>query len=83
MRCGRSKSLPSGTKLRIKITTKEGRSPLVGRIAYATAEGDIGIGVARVEPSEPDAFGKVDCELRDAEKSPKNQSTGFAVCEWN
>ena len=48
-----SKSLPSGTKLRIKITTK-------GR-----AEGDIGIVFARVEPSDQMLLEKWIGEVRD------------------
>jgi hypothetical protein len=60
-----SKSLPSGTKLRIKITTKGRTFSAVGKIAYATAEGDIGIVFARVEPSDQMLLEKWIGEVRD------------------
>jgi len=60
-----SKSLPAGTKLRIKITTKGRTFSAVGNIAYATAEGNIGIVFARVEPSDRTLLEKWIGELRD------------------
>jgi len=60
-----SKSLPSGTKLRIKITTKGRTFSAVGKVAHATAEGDIGIVFARVEPSDQMILEKWIGELRD------------------
>ncbi len=60
-----SKSLPAGTKLRIKITTKGRTFSAVGKVAHATAEGDIGIVFARVEPSDQMLLEKWIGEVRD------------------
>jgi len=60
-----SKSLPAGTKLRITITTKGRTFAAVGKIAYATADGEMGIVFARVEPSDQTLLEKWIGELRD------------------
>jgi hypothetical protein len=47
-----SKSLAAGTRLRIKITSKGRTFSAVGKVAYSTADGDMGIVFARIEPSD-------------------------------
>ncbi len=47
-----TKTLSVGTKLRIRITSKGSTFSALGKVAYATANGDMGIVFARIEPSE-------------------------------
>jgi hypothetical protein len=65
--CGVSagKSFPSGTKLRVKITSKGRSFSAVGRVAYFTADGDMGIVFAWIEPSDQTVLEKWISELRD------------------
>jgi hypothetical protein len=65
--CGVSagKSLPAGTKVRIKITTKGRTFSAVGKVAYATADGDMGIVFARIESRDQMILEKWINELRD------------------
>lgn len=60
-----SKSLAAGTKLRIKITSKGRTFSAQGKVAYGTADGDMGIVFARVEPSDQMILEKWISELRD------------------
>jgi len=60
-----SKSLPAGTKLRIKITTKGKMFSAVGKEAYVTAVGEMGIVFSRIEPSDQMILEKWIGELRD------------------
>jgi hypothetical protein len=60
-----SKSLPTGTKLRTKITSKGKTFSAMGKVAYSTADGDMGIVFARIEPSDQMILEKWIGELRD------------------
>ena len=60
-----SKSLPAGTKLRIKITSKGRTFSAVGKVAYVMAVRDMGIVFPRIEPSEQMILEKWISELRD------------------
>jgi hypothetical protein len=60
-----SKPLPAGTKLRIKITSKGKTFSAVGKVAYATADGDMGIVFMQIESSNHTVLEKWISELRD------------------
>ena len=60
-----SKRLPVGTKLRIRITSKGSTFSAFGKVAYATAEGDMGIVFARIEPNDQMILEKWISELGD------------------
>jgi hypothetical protein len=60
-----NKSILAGTKLRIKITSKDRTVSAVGKDAYATAGGDMGIVFARIEPSDQVILENWINELRD------------------
>jgi len=60
-----SKRLPVGTKLRIRITNKGRTFSAVGKVAYATADGDMGIVFVRIEPNDQMILEKWIGELRD------------------
>jgi hypothetical protein len=45
-----SKSIPAGTKLRIKIANKGKTFSAFAKVAYVTAEGEMGIVFVRIEP---------------------------------
>lgn len=47
-----SKSFPAGTRLRIKITSRGRTFWTLGKVAYATADGDMGIAFARIERND-------------------------------
>jgi hypothetical protein len=60
-----SKALAAGTRLRIKIIRKARTFSAVGKVAYATADGDMGIVFARVERNDQATLEKWISELRD------------------
>jgi hypothetical protein len=60
-----SKSIPTGTKLRIRITRKGNTFSALGKVAYATSHGDMGIVFARVERNDQMILEKWINELRD------------------
>jgi PilZ domain len=60
-----SERLSAGTKLRIRITTKGNTFAAVGKVAYATADGDMGIVFARIEPHDQMTLETWISELRD------------------
>jgi hypothetical protein len=59
------KPLPAGTKLRIRITSKGSTFSALGKVAYATADGDMGIVFTRVERNDQMVLEKWISELRD------------------
>jgi len=59
-----SKTLPAGTKLRIIITSKGHTFSALGKVAYAKADGDMGIVFARIEPNDQVILEKWIGELR-------------------
>jgi hypothetical protein len=59
-----SKSLPAGTKLSVRITSKGSTFSALGKVAYATADGDMGIVFARVERNDQTILEKWINELR-------------------
>jgi len=63
-----SKRLPAGTKLRVRITSKGNTFSALGKVAYATANGDTGIVFARVEQNDQVILEKWISELRDGLK---------------
>jgi hypothetical protein len=65
-RCGAnaSKSSRAGTKMRIRITSKGSTFSALGKVAYATADGDMGIVFARIEPNDQRILEKWIGELR-------------------
>jgi PilZ domain len=46
------KSLPTGTTLRVRITSKGRTFWALGKVAYGTADGDMGIAFARIERND-------------------------------
>ena len=58
------KALPTGTKLRVRITSKGPAFSALGRVAYATSDGDIGIVFTRTEPNDQSILEKWISELR-------------------
>ncbi len=60
-----SKALPAGTKLRIRITSKGSTFSALGKVAYATSDGDVGIVFARIEPNDQIILEKWISQLRD------------------
>ena len=60
-----SKRLPVGTRLRIRITNKGRAFSAVGKVAYATADGNMGIVFALIEPNDQMILEKWISELRD------------------
>jgi hypothetical protein len=60
-----SKPLPAGTKLRVRITRKRGTFSAVGKVVYATADGDMGIVFVRIERNDQMILEKWIGELRD------------------
>ena len=60
-----SKSIPTGTKLRIRITRKGNTFSALGKVAYAASHGDMGIVFARVERNDQMLLEKWISELRD------------------
>jgi hypothetical protein len=60
-----SKPLPVGTRLRVRITRKRGTFSAVGKVVYATADGDMGIVFARIERNDQVILEKWISELRD------------------
>ena len=60
-----SKPLPAGTKVRVRITNQGRTFSAVGKVAYATADGDMGIVFARIEPSDHTVLEKWIGELHD------------------
>jgi hypothetical protein len=60
-----SKSLPTGTHLRIRISSKGCAFSAFGKVAYATSEGDMGIVFTRVEGNDQVILEKWINELRD------------------
>ena len=63
-----SKRLPAGTKLRVRITSKGNTFSALGKVAYATANGDTGIVFARVGQNDQVILEKWINELRDGLK---------------
>ena len=59
-----TKTLPTGTKLRVRITSKGPAFSALGRVAYATSDGDIGIVFTRTEPNDQSVLEKWISELR-------------------
>jgi PilZ domain len=47
-----SKPLPAGTKLRVRITSKGNTFSALGKVAYAAANGDMGIVFGRIERND-------------------------------
>ena len=47
-----SKCLPTGTHLRIRISSKGCAFSAFGKVAYATADGELGIAFARIERND-------------------------------
>jgi PilZ domain len=64
--CGVSTSKPilTGAKLRVKITSKGRTFSALGKVAYATSEGDMGIVFTRVEGNDQVILEKWINELR-------------------
>ena len=60
-----SKPLPVGAKLRVRITRKRGSFSAVGKVVYATADGDMGIVFARNVRNDQVILEKWISELRD------------------
>ncbi len=60
-----SKPLPAGTKLRVKITSNGRTFAALGKVAYANADGDIGVVFSRIEPNDQTILEKWIGELRD------------------
>ncbi len=60
-----SKPLLTGTKLRIRISGKSRTFSALGKVAYATTNGDMGIVFVRIEPSDLMILEKWISELRD------------------
>jgi len=60
-----SKRLPVGTKLRIRIANKGKTFSAVGKVAYVTADGNMGIVFALIEPNDQMILEKWISELRD------------------
>ena len=60
-----SKSLPAGTKLRVRIISRGDTFSALGKVAYATADGDMGIVFTRIEPNDQMILEKWISELRD------------------
>jgi hypothetical protein len=60
-----SKPIPTGTKLRIRITRKGSTFSAASKVVYATADGDMGIVFARVERNDQVILEKWINELRD------------------
>jgi CDGSH-type Zn-finger protein len=60
-----SKPLPAGTNLRVRITSKRSTFSALGEVAYATANGDMGIVFTRIEPNDQMILEKWISELRD------------------
>jgi hypothetical protein len=60
-----SKSLPAGTKLRVRIISKGSMFSAVGKVAYATADGEMGIVFTRIERNDQMILEKWISELRD------------------
>jgi hypothetical protein len=60
-----SKPIPTGTKLRIRITRKGSTFSAPSKVVYATADGDMGIVFARVERNDQVILEKWINELRD------------------
>jgi PilZ domain len=60
-----SKPLRVGTKLRIRIIYKGSTFSALGRVAYATSSGDVGIIFTRTEPNDHLILEKWINELRD------------------
>ena len=65
--CGATanKLLRTGTKLRVRITTKGSTFSALGKVAYATSDGDMGIVFTRTEPNDQLILEKWIGELRD------------------
>ena len=63
-----SKPLSVGTKLRVRITSKGNTFSALGKVAYATANGDTGIVFARVGQNDQVILEKWINELRDGLK---------------
>jgi hypothetical protein len=59
------KPLPVGTKLRVRITSKGSTFSALGKVAYATADGDMGIVFAVIERNDQMILEKWIGELRD------------------
>ena len=59
------KSFPAGTKVRIRITHTGSNFAALGRVAYATVDGDMGIVFTRVEPNDQVILEKWIGQLRD------------------
>ena len=60
-----SKPLPTGTTLRVRITSKGRTFWAMGKVAYATADGDMGIAFARIERNDRVILEDWITELRD------------------
>ncbi len=60
-----SKPLFTGTKLRIRITSKSRTFSALGKVAYATTNGDMGIVFVSIEPNEQLILENWISELRD------------------
>jgi hypothetical protein len=60
-----TKPLPAGTKLRVRITNKGSTFSALAKVAYATADGDMGIVFRRVEPRDQVIVERWIGELRD------------------
>jgi PilZ domain len=61
-----SKPLSAGTKLRIRIMSKGRTFSALGKVAYATGDGDMGIVFARIEPKDQIVLEKWIGELRES-----------------
>jgi len=59
-----SKSLPAGTKLSVRITSKGSTFLAFGKVAYATSEGDMGIVFTQIERNDQTILEKWINELR-------------------
>jgi len=59
------KPFPAGTRVRIKITRTGDTFSALGRVAYATSDGDMGIVFTRIEPNHQQLLEKWISELRD------------------
>jgi D-serine deaminase-like pyridoxal phosphate-dependent protein len=66
-RCGvaANKRLPVGTKLRIRITHKGSTFSALGKVAYATSNGGVGIVFTKTESKDQLILEKWITELRD------------------
>ena len=60
-----SKLLPTGTTLRVRITSKGRTFWTFGKVAYATADGDMGIAFARIERNDQVILEDWITEIRD------------------